>query len=298
MALSVVQRANNGTSSTVSANGASFGVPTTAGNLLVAVLDSRSDHSPSVTDDAGNVYVSTGASIQDTGSFNFLTIWYCPNALSANTITGHYSTAQHDGWISIFEVSGADLAAPLGAVVTNRASSGTAISSGTVALGGAANALIIAGGITGGPPLTAGGAGYTLDNFGVVGNATKFNFTEFHAVTSAESANATSTSSSLWAIIAASFVAAWPPAVRLTKMDGYAVLGTPRQAVTLTKFGGYSVIGTPQSDITLTKLQGYNVFGTPRRAATITKLVGYLIFDESLPLPTTREMEVTVSFVP
>lgn len=106
-------------------------MPTHAGDLLIVMTDtsgSASARIASLTDNAGNAYVSANAASVWAGAPAVMEIWYAPNSTAnATTLTATGGgTGARDMWF--LEVSGMDAVAPLDVVaITNDAPSSTLV---------------------------------------------------------------------------------------------------------------------------------------------------------------------------
>jgi hypothetical protein len=202
MTLTIVQQNQVG----IAASGTTIAVtlsPTTPGNMIVAVIDSRNNTVSSIID-GSNTYVQAGSYYGPLANpnNNTLSIWYAKNSSSASLVTTTFSASAGHYWVSIYEVSGADISAPYVTSSTGNSGLSNPITTGTLSLGGA-NAIIIAGICEISPPIVAG-TGYTLVNFGWTGDSNKQNATEYHVVSADESATATG-GGGAWMILAAAF---------------------------------------------------------------------------------------------
>ncbi len=203
--LSVVQGPFNGsTTGSVQQETATFGSATTAGNLLVVLVNYNNGASDtqSVMDTAGNTYTQAGTGFTD-GAAHHFEIWYAENAL-ANAGTVTVKTNNAGGYIyfsvTVYEVSGADASNPLNTTSTGASGSGSALSTGTITL--AASSEIIFAPMEADGTLTSGtcnAGGYTCTAYQTYLGDT------YHITSSSEAAVATANGSANWGIFAASF---------------------------------------------------------------------------------------------
>jgi hypothetical protein len=205
-AIQVMQDAHGGDVLTQTTAAATFGIATTTGRSIVAIVNCHTSSVTGVADDTGtNTYVPVGT-VAGPISNSKIAFYLCANAASANTVTATLAATQQYAVIDIYEVAvtGGHLAYDADA---NGNGTGTAISSGTVTITGS-DEIIFAGGI--GTPGGSGvatfkGVGYTMVNHGVTGDNTRTFFAEFHNVTASEAATATLSANTAWLINATAF---------------------------------------------------------------------------------------------
>lgn len=201
-AIAFVQRAApNGATTSLAATAVTTAIATTTGDVLLCGIEGQSNTISSVTDTAGNTYL---AAVSDyVFSNNRLSIWYAYNITgnASNVTTVTYSSAQTYESVACYEFSGFGASDPLDGTATNNGS-GTSVTSGSVSVTGSED-VIFAFGVTNAAGWVAG-TGYSLTDYNVSGDATKYFAHEYHIVTASEAATATVTSAG-WAIVAAAF---------------------------------------------------------------------------------------------
>jgi hypothetical protein len=221
-------------------NSTAFPNSNTAGDLIVAVAawDNVSASISSITDTAGNAYVSAAGPVNWNGAAPTYRqqIFYAKNIKGrANTVTATLNAASTSFFqLFIFEYSGADTISPLDVTHSATSSSGTAIDSGS-ATTTYPNELIFGAGNS--FNVTGAGTGFV--------DRSEFNTTrmEDKFVATASSYNATAASDgSAWVMMMATFRAAGGSTLTLIPLTDTAVhvaTGTP---VTI-KIGSNATVG-------------------------------------------------------
>jgi len=177
-----------------------------AGGLLVVLL-TWSDSAPTistVTDLAGNAYEQAGTTVTQEG--NKYAIYFKANCLghAANVVTVAWSGSVAYRSIVVLEIAGdfSNTGSALTDTATGTAIGGTSIASGTLTL--ADDEEIIVAIMVASPTITGAG-GFSLTNFAVTGDASKYFADEYQIVTVDMAAQATISLSAAWGILAASF---------------------------------------------------------------------------------------------
>jgi hypothetical protein len=202
MALAVAQTGHAGTTSSVPSQTKAFGSTTASGSLLVVLVDSRTTTVTSVTDSASNTYVQAGTTFTSYTNNN-LSCWYAKNATAnAGTVTVNYNAAISYNNIAIYEITGADTSGPLDTTKTGNGNSGT-IASGSFTISG--NEIIVAKFGNDNFATVTGNTGYTVNQYGVTGDANAYFGDMYHITSSSEAAGGTFSPSTFWGIFAASF---------------------------------------------------------------------------------------------
>jgi len=142
-------------------------IPTTAGNMLVAgfrIQVANMGNVTSVTDTAGNVFTAIPGSLATNGSAPATQLWYVKNivANAANVVTVALSVASTFTGLAVWEIAGADLAAPLDTSVAGIAASGTTVTTSAFSTA-KAKEIALAFSTANGTNTFAAGGSYTLD---------------------------------------------------------------------------------------------------------------------------------------
>lgn len=204
MAIAFVQRmAPNGATAAPASSVVTTAASTTTGNLLVVGIGrSQLANVSSVVDTAGNTWIQ--AINNSAYTTNRTDIWYAYNITgnAANIVTVTFALATVYAHVACYEFSGFSTTDPLDATVANVTGSGTSISTGTVSVAGSEDVIVAK--IVADSNGMAAGSGYTLTDFAVSGDATKYFADEYKIVTASEAATATCSSGG-WGACAASF---------------------------------------------------------------------------------------------
>jgi hypothetical protein len=224
-----------------STNSTAFSNANTAGNLIVVVAawGSTTISMSSLTDSAGNTYVSAAGPVNWNGAAptSRQQIFYAKNIKGgANTVTAQLSSATANFFqLFIFEYSGADTISPLDAVSSASSSSGTAMNSGSATTTYANELIFGAGNITGSIPHP--GTGFV--------NRSNFEGTmmEDKFVATASSYKATATGDgTAWIMMMVTFRAAGGSTLTLTPPSGTGVYVPTSTQVTI-KIGSNATVG-------------------------------------------------------
>lgn len=207
MPLAVVQRVagmqTTGPARNLSVNGV------VTGNLLVVGSQSQnSGGAVTVTDSAGNTYTPTTSSPVTQGA-NKQRLFFAKNVTGGNLLLAVASDAGETyGTVVCYEISGADLTAPFVADSTGTGT-GTALTTGTLSLGGV-ESIIIAQILVNSAGTFTAGSGYTSPGYQ---DGFSFITDEYQITSSDDVADGTQGGATAWAIIAAAFkVAGGAPA--------------------------------------------------------------------------------------
>lgn len=205
-ALSVVQRVNaNSASSISSLSSGNLSPAPVVGHLLVVLVVAHQQVS-SITDTIGNTFTEVPSSPLTFG-INYISIHYAVNVSnSTDAVTASFGTNSDYTTITVFEVSGNDTSSPfVDDDAATQIGADATITTGTLSLSG--NTSIIFGSIvslaTGNGAGITGFTGYTVTQSD---SGTPYVWDEYHVpVSSNEAAGATTDFGDDWAIIAAAF---------------------------------------------------------------------------------------------
>ena len=67
--------------------------------------------------------------------------------------------------------------------------------------------------------------------------------------------------------------------VDLSKLNAYAIAGSPGNAAATAKLLGYAIVGAPENGVAMAKLAAYAITGAADTFESLSKIVGYAITD-------------------
>lgn len=159
----------------------------------------------SIANTAGDTWIQAGSALVNvTAEYR---IYYVPSTAghASDAVTVTLVNPSTYRVLVVHEISGQLTSGTLNTTATGTGT-GTAFATGSITVVASEEIIIAACALsTNGGPVIAGGSGYTLTNFGAVGDANMYYADEWHIVTASETATATGNISAQWGILAASF---------------------------------------------------------------------------------------------